>query len=91
MNVLTLYSNILRSYSEKVGIKPIIPRKETPVALSTTPVKNIYIRKPEPSTSVVYKAPTPMEIPLDMIPKTKYRKRFVKTDVIKVSTDVLIS
>jgi hypothetical protein len=100
MDVITLYSEILSAYSEKVGIYPLLTKApEDRVSVSSVPEtqpavlksRTLYTRVPEPTGRAIYTKPTRVEsVALDEardIILSRRRSRFTKEGITNISSD----
>jgi len=91
MDVLTIFENILFRYSSTIGLKPLLE----PVAMDIEPPSNsssevLYVRKPEPPTSIAYSVEKLERDPslLRMAPLPRQSKTYVQQDQTPTRIDL---
>lgn len=104
MDILSTLTEILYSYSQRVGIKPILPMaaqtvsSPAPELIELQPKKNVlYTKIPEPAPSTAFVKPKKEYIPtpeteeLKRMVLSRARTRFTQEGIISVPTIDLIN
>lgn len=98
MNVLTVYSEILEAYADKVGIAPVMPVSFTdPLIATTSPVvvesRPLYTRIPEREGRRVFVKPVVLESSVVEEVRSRIlsrrRSRFTKEGVLVIPSEKL--